>query len=195
MWMVGLLDYLKLVISIILLSEANSCHKKMLIFSDIKMCLAYIGLLGTEHLYKHQLRIFLVILAISIQISALFSSIWFFIYEAASFEEYAELVPVINGFIYTLTEYLLIMVQSDKLIEIIQNLMAMIEKRMFTIKAETLLARTNQRIDKVSRGTLILLIGILIPCYVTIPFVQSYYAYFVEKKMAESAFRLPRLAS
>lgn len=195
MSLVGPLNYIELVGSIILLSEASSSHKQkiMLIFSDIKMSLIYLGLLDSEHLYKQQIRKFLAILAISIQVSALFSSIWFFMYEAASFDEYAAIVPVINGFVYAFTEYILIMTQYEKLIEITQNLSSMIDKRM--LRAEQILTTTNHRVDKVSRGTLIILIGILIPCFIAIPFLQSYYAYLVEKKMAENAFHLPQLAS
>lgn len=58
-----------------------------------------------------------------------------------------------------------------------------------------LYTKTNAKIDRIYRRTAILFFGLIIPNYILPSAMQSYYAFFVEKKSAELAFRLPRPAT
>lgn len=112
----------------------NLASVKMNIFTDIKICLAAIGLIDTHFEYNQSIRILLAALTICMHIVALLTTTWFMVFYAYSFEQYAETLPMINAFVFTLAEFCLLLLRRNKMLAMLQELQTIIEKRKFIFR-------------------------------------------------------------
>lgn len=90
----------------------------------------YIGVIDTNARY---LRVFLAVIALAVHLGALLTTGWYLVFYAHFFEQYAEILPMINAFLYSLAELCLLLLHRGMLLEMLQELQTMIDKREFKI--------------------------------------------------------------
>lgn len=102
----------------------------MAIFTDVKKCLVSMGLRQANVANSQQLQLILVITSICVLFSALLSTSWYLLFEAQNFQQYAESLPLVNGYIYATAEFCLFVIERNTMIKLMDNLQSMIRKRM-----------------------------------------------------------------
>lgn len=104
----------------------------MKIFGDLKRCLSVVGLVEINYFPIRHFRIILAVLAMLVQLYALFTTTWYLIGEADSFEKYAKSFNMLSAYIFCWSIFCIFVVKRGKMVEMLNDLQLRIDKRTKT---------------------------------------------------------------
>lgn len=165
-------------------------------FKEVKKFLTFIGLIEIKHKSGQYIRVLLAVLAFTAKFSGVLTTCWYCLFDAKSFDEQAEALPMTDAFIYVLSSYCLFLNGRKTMIRLMQSMQLLILKRADQFPpAKPIYIKANASIEWVTRIVKLLLLRGVIMFYIAPPTLKSYIDYFVRNRSAELAFSLPIPAS
>lgn len=104
----------------------------MQIFSDLKRCFSVLGLVEVNHFLMRYFRVILVILAMFVQLYALFTTASYLVGEAETFEQYTKSFSMLSAYTFCWSIFCIFVVRRGEMVEMMEDLQIRIDNRMKT---------------------------------------------------------------